>query len=238
MHILGVKLDNLSRKEILEKVGVFASENKFHHISTINPEFIIEAQRNEKFRDILNTCDLNIADGIGIKFAFYRLGRKLKCRMPGADLMERILRIAEKNKLDVFLAINNQGLSSWEEVREKIIENYPDLNVDGDNIDMANSHYEILSSSCQVVLCNFGAPHQETFIRAQKNDRMRIAMGVGGSFDFMTGKVRRAPYLWRLFGLEWLWRLIQKPDKTRPRRWKRIWNAVIIFPIKVLMNNQ
>lgn len=60
-------------------------------------------------------------------------------------------------------------------------------------------------------------------------------MGVGGSFDYVTGKTKRAPKIMRIFGLEWLWRLIQKsPDRSR--RWKRIWNAVIIFPIKILFS--
>lgn len=236
MHILGVKIDNLSRKEILEKVNFFASEDKYHQIATINPEFIVEAQKNSEFKNILNNCDLSVADGIGIKFAFWRYGKNLKCRLAGADLMDRILRIAEKNSLGVFLATSNQGLSTWEESREAMLKIYPDLNIDGSNIDPKGGNYEILSTSCQVVLCNFGAPHQENFLKRQNNDKIRIAMGVGGSFDFVTQKVKRAPYFCRLLGLEWLWRLMQKPDKSRPRRWKRIWNAVIIFPFKVILN--
>lgn len=58
-----------------------------------------------------------------------------------------------------------------------------------------------------------------------------LAMGVGGSFDFLTGKVKRAPSFWRFLGMEWLWRLL-----LQPKRWKRMWNAVIIFPIKIILN--
>lgn len=235
MNILGVKIDNLTRKEILEKVKFFLSEEKFHQIATVNPEFILEAQKNEEFKKILNGCDLNVADGIGIKFAFWRYGKNLKYRLSGADLIWKTIRLAYQNKLTIFLAANDKGLSTWEETRNVINRLYPDLIVDGDNIDPKNDNYQILSSSCQIVFCNFGAPYQEAFIKRQKNDRIRLAMGVGGSFDFLTGKVRRAPSFLGMIGLEWLWRLLQRPDTRRPRRWKRVWNAVVAFPIKILL---
>lgn len=231
MNLLGVKIDNLTKKEILQKVEFFLSENKFHQIATVNPEFILEAQKNAEFKNILNSCDLNIADGIGVKMAFWRFGKHLKCRLTGADLMEKIIRLAYKNKLNIFLAASKEGLSSWQETRKAILELYPDLNIDGDDISIKDKNYQILSSSCQILFCNFGAPHQENFIKRQNNDRIKLAMGVGGSFDFLTKKVRRAPYFWRLLGLEWLWRLI-----LQPRRLKRIWRAVIVFPIKVIFN--
>lgn len=236
MDILGVKVDNLTKKELLQRVKVFLSEEKFHQIATINPEFIVEARKNKEFKNILNGCDLNIADGVGIKFAFWRSGKNLKCRMTGIDLLWKIIRLANQNKLTIFLAANADGLSSWEETAAVINRLYPDLAVDGDNIDSNDENYQILSSSCQILFCNFGVPRQEAFIKQQKNDIIRLAMGVGGSFEYITRKVRRAPYFWRLFGFEWLWRLFQRPDPTRPRRWKRIWNAVIIFPIKIILN--
>ncbi|HPN96339.1 MAG TPA: WecB/TagA/CpsF family glycosyltransferase [Candidatus Moranbacteria bacterium] len=229
--ILGIKIDDFSKKETLEKIKIFLSEPKFHQIATINPEFIMEAQKNQEFRNILNSCDLNIADGMGIKFAFWRYGRHLKCRIAGADLMEKIIRLANKEKLSIFLAAKKDGLSTWEETRNAIAKFYPNLIVDGDDIDTKDSAYQIMSSSCQIVFCNFGAPYQETFIARQNNDRIRLAMGVGGSFDFLTGYVRRAPCFWRLMGLEWLWRLI-----LQPKRLKRIWNAVVVFPIKIILN--
>lgn len=229
MDLLGVKIDNISKKEIFKKVGYFLFEEKFHQIATINPEFILRAQKDNEFRQLLNSCDLNVADGVGIKFALWRFRKHLKCRMAGADLMLKIIRLAYQQKKTVFLAASDSGLSTWQETRDAIAKLYPDLIIDGDNIDPKNDNYQILSSSCQILLCNFGAPEQEAFIKRQKNDRIRLAMGVGGSFDFLTGKVKRAPGFWQFLGLEWLWRLI-----LQPKRWKRIWNAVIIFPINIL----
>jgi N-acetylglucosaminyldiphosphoundecaprenol N-acetyl-beta-D-mannosaminyltransferase len=233
MNILGIRIDNYTKKEISSQIEFFLSERKFHQIATVNPEFIIEAGKNEEFKNIINDCDLNVADGIGIKLAFWRYGQKLKCRMAGADLIWKIIRLANRNKLTIFLAANKNGLSSWEETRDAIGYLYPDLVIDGENIDPKDKNYHILNPNNDILFCNFGAPSQEIFIKSQKNDSIRLAMGVGGSFDFLTKKVRRAPYFWRFLGLEWLWRLI-----LQPKRWRRIWRAVVIFPIKIILSKQ
>ena len=86
----------------------------------------------------------------------------------------------------------------------------------------------------EIVFCNFGMGYQEKFLyslKNAKNAKIRLVMGVGGGFDFIMGKVKRAPLILRQIGLEWLWRLIQQPQRI-----KRIWNAVIIFPIRVILN--
>lgn len=238
--ILGVRIDNLSRKEILEKIESFLNDGNFHQIATVNPEFILQAQKDEEFKKILDKSDLNVADGVGIWFAFLRFGKYLRARWAGADLMQEILRLADGKKLSVFLAINKNGLSSYEEIVAVLSKKYPNLEIEGENIDPANGEdYKLTAKSYKLVLCNFGAPNQEKFINSLKlleNVKIRVVMGVGGSFDFLTGKVRRAPKIMRILGLEWFWRLIQKsPDRSR--RWKRIWNAVVIFPIKVILNN-
>lgn len=237
MEILGVRIDNLSKAEILEKIKYFLKEEKFHQIATINPEFILEAQKDTEFKNILNNCDLNIADGMGIRFAFLKKGEKLKYRMAGADLLDEILKIANENNLSIFLAANKGGLSSWEETAKVIHQAYPTIKVSGVNLGKNYSkekNYELRNMNYEIVICNFGAPFQEKFIyslRNQKYDKIRLTIGVGGSFDYLTGKMKRAPIFMRNLGLEWLWRLIQQPS-----RMSRIFNATIIFPIKIIMN--
>ncbi len=229
MEILGIKIDNLEREEILSKIESFLDEPKFHQIATINPEFVLEAQKNEQFKKILNECDLNVADGYGLNLAFWLRGKKLKSRFPGADLLPEILRIAENRGLVVFLACRKDGLSSFSEIERAILENYPKLKLEGKNIDINDKHLE-LYAKYQIMICNFGSPEQEAFIQKQKNDTMRLAIGVGGALDFLSGRIQRAPNFWRKIGLEWLWRFIQEPGY----RWKRIWRAVVVFPIKLI----
>ena len=236
-NILGVRIDNLTKKEILQKVNEFILQDKFHQIATINPEFVLEAQKNPEFKKILNSCDLNVADGFGIKYAFWQYGKNLKCRMAGTDLMLEILEMTNRNGLKIFLAAKKEGLSSWQETRDSILRLHPNLNISGDNIDTKNPNYKLPVTNYDAVFCNFGAPAQELFINSVKNDNIRLAMGVGGSFDFLTGKVKRAPLFFRRGGLEWLWRLGQpQPWKFKKERLKRIFRAVIIFPVKIIFS--
>lgn len=228
MEILGVRIDNLSRSEILGKIGSFFSDGDFHQIATVNPEFVLEAQGNEESKTILNSCDLNIADGFGITLAFLRYGRKLKCRLTGADLLLEILSLAEKKKLRVFLAINKNGLSDFEEIRKTVSSSYPGLEISGADLDPKDPDFAVSTGSCDILLCNFGHPEQEAFIWQQKNARISLGMGVGGSFDYLTGMAKRAPLIMRRIGLEWLWRLL-----VQPKRWRRIRNAVVVFPIRI-----
>jgi len=235
IDVLGIQIDNLNRFEIIDRIKFFLSEPKFHQIATINPEFILEAQKNPAFKNILNACDLNVADGFGIKLAFWRFGKNLKCRLTGADLMLEILKIAQTQKIPVFLAVNKDGLSNFKETRDAISKKYPEIEIGGYDLNIYKSNNTSIQpymeefKNYNLLFCNFGAPHQELFINSQKCDTIRLVMGVGGSFDFLTKKVRRAPQFMQIIGLEWLWRLILQPN-----RWKRIFNAIIIFPIKII----
>ena len=154
--------------------------------------------------------------------------------MPGVDLLTEILQIANEGRLSVFLAINKDGLSSYKEIVLVLNKNYPNINFFGEDINPRITDYQLLITSYSILFCNFGSPFQETFIQSQKDARIRIAMGVGGSFDFLTGKIARAPFWMRQFGLEWLWRFVQEPKY----RVKRIFKAVIVFPIKILFSKK
>lgn len=223
MRLFGVSLDNLTREEILDRIDGFLAEPGFHRIATVNPEFLLCARENSHFKKSLLAADVRIADGIGLSVAFWKQGEKLKARFPGADLMLSILERAERRALNVFLALHEEGLSSSQEIRRTLRERYPRLNL-VDDIELA-----------QIVLCNFGAPLQEIHLAVYANDpkKIRLAMGVGGAFDYLTNKKRRAPKWMQNAGLEWFWRFI-----LQPKRWRRIWNAVVMFPWRVIFDKE
>lgn len=230
-------MDNLTRQEVLEKISDFLNGNVLRQIATVNPEFILTAQKDDEFKKILNASDLNVADGFGLNLVFWRKGERLRERLAGADLVEDILKMAQAQKLSVFVACKKEGLSSSEEVKNILKAKFDGLEVGGEDIDTNRSLDYARDdknniNQYNIVFVNFGAPNQEKFIyslKDKKDSKMRLAIGVGGSFDFLTNKLKRAPVLVRRFGLEWLYRLIQQP-----KRMKRIWNAVIIFPIKII----
>ncbi len=235
--ILKVKINNLSRKEILKKIESFLDSEKFHQITTTNAEFILKAQKDGEFRKIINESDLSVADTISIWYAFIRHFNFLKCRIAGIDLMQEILKIAEKKNILIFLVARKDGLSSWRETRDAILKQFPDLGIEGTDVNEDLSEQWVMTHCSKnkkwIVFCNFGAPEQDKFIHSLRQFKGRICLGVGvgGSFDFLTGKVQRAPKWMRVLGLEWIYRFFQQPN-----RWQRIFNAVIIFPIRVILN--
>ena len=233
INILGVKLDNLSKAEALNKVKEYLVGAGQHQIVTPNPEIILAAGHDEELFYILNQADLAVADGVALKIAGWLKGKNLK-RITGADLMVEILRLAEKENKKVAIFNWNRGLSSAGGIKISLQKKFPKLEVLVEDIERA-----VLADlagakqfSPDIIFCSLGAPYQEKFIfhNLAKLPSVKIAVGVGGAFDFLTGQVRRAPKLMRRLGLEWLWRLIKQP-----RRWRRIVNAVIIFPIKFLV---
>ncbi len=235
LNLLEVKIDNLSKQEILQKISCFLQDNKMRHIVTTNPEIILQAQKDEMLKNTINNSDLSVADGIGVKFALWRFGKNLKCRFAGIDLMWEILRMANEKKLSVFLVANKKGLSGWQETAETIKKEYPKLRIRGVNIKKRVKDYQLQIANSDVLFCNFGAPWQEKFIAnlKKRNVGVKLAVGVGGSFDFISGKIKRAPKWMRFLGLEWLWRLFQQPHRL-----KRIFKAVVIFPIRILVSTR
>ncbi|MDD5083386.1 MAG: WecB/TagA/CpsF family glycosyltransferase [Candidatus Moranbacteria bacterium] len=236
--IFNTRVDNLKKQDIFRIIDDSLQSDSFHQIATINPEFLLLARKNSAFRDILNGCDLNVSDGVGVHVAFWRQGERLWARMAGADLMAYILQQAQEKHLSVMCIIRKDGLSIWKDIRRALKKFYPTLHVEGMDIghamsiDMLRAETQQRISGSNILLCNFGVPYQEVFLAGLRKNQsaIRVAMGVGGSFDFLTGKLKRAPKWMRDTGLEWLWRLL-----LQPKRFKRIWKAVVIFPLRVIL---
>ena len=225
-EIFGMPIDNRSQDELERVIGDCLYGTTFTRIATVNPEFLVRARRDAAFADLLRAADIRIADGSGIVLAGLVSGVGI-ARYPGADLMRFILSCAEQTGVSVFCAIMKSGLSSYDQVREALLVSYPKLVLDGSDIDPESETTPAGIREASVVLCNFGAPEQERFLESLRanSGNIRLVMGVGGSFDFLTGKRHRAPRWLRMLGLEWLFRLA-----IQPARAGRIWTAVVIFP--------
>ncbi len=234
MKLLKVKIDNLSKKEIKKKINYFLEEKKFHQIVTLNPEFILLAQKDENFFSVLNDSDLRVIDGFGIQLVSFLKGQLIRSRWAGIDLMKEILEKKERKKLKIFFLFYKKGLTQWKDLKKTLNKKYQKLKVQGvsslktKQLDL-ETQKKILKFSPDIVFCNWGAPEQEIILYQLKNYSPRLVMGVGGSFDFLSGKIKRAPKWIRKIGLEWLYRL-----GKQPWRWRRIVRSVIIFPWKAL----
>lgn len=131
----------------------------------------------------------------------------------------------------LFLLIRKDGLSSLEEILAAIRKRYPNLPVEGAELRAGVDPVPDEAKNATIVFCNFGAPEQEYVLESLRENpgRIRLAMGVGGAFDYMTGKRRRAPRWMRMLGLEWLFRFLVQPGRIG-----RIWTAVVVFPFLCL----
>lgn len=234
-NILGIKISSLSREEISNRWNLFLESDHPHLVTTPNPEIILAAREDEEYFYILNQADLAIADGFGLVLAGRLNGQKLT-RLTGSDITPELLNKAEKDRFPVAVLNWNAGLSTAAEIEAALKEHWPQLNFVVLDIPrearLTEEELKILERTApKIVFCTLGAPWQEKLLwrSLPQLPTVRIALGIGGSFDFITKKAIRAPQFWRQLGLEWLWRLIKQP-----RRFKRIWRATVVFGLKVL----
>jgi len=229
--ILDVKIDCLSFPQVRQKVTQFLNTSGLKQIVTVNPEFILAAQKDKEFKKILNRADLSVPDGFGLKVAGIILGKKIGERITGVDLTWELAKLASEKGSSIFLLGAGAGVAEKTAKRLKLL--YPHLKIAGT---YAGSPTEkgiiekINASRADILLVAFGAPKQDKFIYHNKRKlKCRLAMGVGGTFDYISGVVHRAPAWMRSLGLEWLYRLIKQPSRVG-----RIFKAVIIFPCRVI----
>lgn len=233
IEILGVKIDNLTKAEIIKKIQGFLNNNKNNYLVTINPEFIIEATKDTGFKNILNEADLKVVDGFGLILAAWLKGKNIKKRLAGSDLTLEICRLAEQNNCSVFLlgGFGNTAQLAADNLKKQ----FPKINIVGAEegtiypfFDNENSQLlaRINIAKPAILFVAFGHPKQEKWIKENmtKIPSIRLAMGVGGTFDYLAGKTPRAPHFMRNLGLEWLFRLILQPWRV-----KRIFNAIFVF---------
>jgi len=226
MEILGVRVDNLGEEEIFERIDGFLRSEKKHYIVTLNPEFLVWARKDEEFRGILNGADLAVPDGVGLVFASWFLGEPLKKRFAGVDLMEKICQKFAREECQIFLVGGGAGVAR--KAADNLREKYDGLEIREIDIEKI-SEYQIEKPS--ILFVALGMPKQEKWIaeNLRKLPSVKLAVGVGGAFDFISGDIRRAPKFLRATGLEWAWRF-----GVQPRRVKRIFNAVVMFPWMVI----
>ncbi|MFH0856698.1 MAG: WecB/TagA/CpsF family glycosyltransferase, partial [bacterium] len=250
IYILGIKLHKIKKKDILKKIKEWLAGDKFHYITTVNPEFILEAQKDKEFKDILNNADLSIPDGMGLKFAAWFFGRNIY-RVPGADLTKELLKIEGRK----YFFIWKEGLSGVEDVKRAVngrdalqcVSTAAKCEIDGQAIERDGRDIDwkkFNDFSPDILFVGLGAPYQEKLIakikaeigqgsddysicqtaevldgecfvkqtnggilrppgaRAQNDALFRreikVVIGIGGTFDFLTGKTCRAPKIIRM----------------------------------------
>ncbi len=191
------------------------------YLATANVDFLTQAWRDPELQRILLEADLVVADGMPIVWAARRFGPRLRQRVTGSDLVPRLAAACARERLRVFLLGGGPGVADAAGLALK--KRHPDLIICGtysppkaDVLGLA--HEEILARLAEarphLLLVAFGAPKQEKFINLHvRSWSVPLAIGVGGSLDFMAGAQRRAPVVLQRLGLEWAWRMTTDPRR-------------------------
>jgi len=197
-----------------------AREGRTHPVATVNPEFVMRARRDERFGAALEGSALNLADGIGVVWAMRRQGCPQVERVSGSDLVPLLARSCAARAWRPFLLGARPGVAEAAALR--LESEHPGLRVAGAHAgsprpeDDAESLRLIAATRPDLLLVAYGAPEQELWIaRNRARLRVPVAIGVGGTLDFLAGRVRRAPRWMRRAQLEWLWRLALQPSRAR-----------------------
>ena len=256
VDILGIKVDNIDFRQAVKTIDNFIIDKTSKQIVTINPEFIVRAQNDEEFKSILNQADLSVADGDGLLFVSkYFLGKPLTQRVTGVDLLFALCELAAQKKYPIFLlgGEHDSGKKAAKILEQKYpgliiagcyegrpeidnaqVENLRDKRITDIKIKQTDPNLKIVkkvrAAKPKILFVAYGAPKQDKFIHKYKKQlNVPVMIGVGGAYDFISGKSKRAPKFIQAIWLEWLWRLIMEPW-----RYKRIFTATIVFPILVI----
>jgi N-acetylglucosaminyldiphosphoundecaprenol N-acetyl-beta-D-mannosaminyltransferase len=242
IEILGIPIDAVTNKEALARIRQFLVEPRGHAVFTPNPEMLVLARQRPQFRATLKLADLAVPDGAGLLWAARLSGQRLPERVTGTDLVDDVCRLAAKEGKTVFLLGGRWGIA--EQAADVLRHKYPKLEIagvsDGGTVEYDESGTPVIDESIgqmiadaepDILFVAFGHGKQEEWILANLSrlPTVRVAMGIGGAFDFIAGQAQRAPKWLQKMHLEWLWRLILQPWRIR-----RILTATVVFPLLVI----
>ena len=229
--MLGIEMHSATMAETVAWLDTRIAERKFTQHVVVNVAKIVNMRRDRVLSDSVRSCDIVNIDGMGVVWAARLLGHEVPERVSGVDLFGELVRLAALNEYPVFL------LGAKEEVVEKVVhtlrKRHPDLKIAGYHHGYFWEDEEALvqkihDSRARLLFVAITSPKKENFINRWKDDLgVDFVMGVGGTFDVVAGRVKRAPVWMQKSGLEWLYRVIQEPR----RMWKRYLVTNCLFAV-------
>ncbi len=233
--ILGQRIDNLTMAETLARVGDWLRSPEPRQLAFVNADCLNQAQGRPGYAELLREADLVLADGSGVRLAGALLEQRVRENVNGTDRFPRLCALIEQTGQGLYLLGGRPGVA--DDVAAWVAARYPGVTLAGRRDGFFGVEEEpavaraIRDSGAALLLVALGAPKQDEWIRRNlAASGARVAIGVGGLFDFYSGRVPRAPGWLRELGLEWVYRFIQEPG----RMWKRYWVGNFVFVARVL----
>ena len=221
IQMFGVRMHAWTMEETVQMIRARLADGLFTQHVVVNVGKIVNMQSNVMLAESVASCDIVNVDGAGVSIAGRMLGLNIPERVTGTDLFLHLLAMAEQYHYSVyFLGAEEQVL---EETVRRVTSDYPKLEITGchhgyfwDNEEAVVQ--DIKASGAELLFVAITSPKKENFINQwNKALGVKFVMGVGGSFDVVAGKVKRAPLWMRNYGLEWFFRVMQEPG----RLWRR-----------------
>lgn len=237
INMCGVRVDKYSFEQVVNIITTHAATStQPKYVVTPNAHHIVTLQRDGHFRKIYREAFLSVADGVPLLWAARFLGTPLRGRVNGTDLFEQLCEVAAEKQLSVFLLGGRPGAA---QMAAKVLTNrHPSLDIVGtycppygfesDEIEVARINQMIRSAKPHLLFVGLGAPKQEYWMYEHcKEVGVPVSLGIGVSFEFVAGAVKRAPRWMQKLGLEWLFRFISEPK----RLWQRylVGNALFVW---------
>lgn len=218
VSILDIPVDPLTMDEVLDRIEAYIRSGQPHHVFTADASGLMRTREDARFHSLVQQADLVTPDGAGILLASRINGMALPERVSGVDLVERIsaLSAVRGYRLFLFGAAEGVALAAAEKLRER----HPGITIIG----IRNGYFsageeagivqKITVARPDVLFVALGIPKQEEFIRAHFHELgVPVMIGIGGSFDVISGSLQRAPHWMQRAGLEWLYRFLQQPSR-------------------------
>jgi N-acetylglucosaminyldiphosphoundecaprenol N-acetyl-beta-D-mannosaminyltransferase len=227
MSLLGVRVDCVTQQQAIERIDQLVSQYKHsaeplpcQQVVTVNTEFVMMAQQNTIFRNVINSAALVVADGAGIVWATRYLGKPTPERVTGTDTLVELAQLSATRGYRLYLLGAAPGVA--EEAAHRLQHLAPGLHIAGTYAGSPASVEEdaiierVREAQADILCVAYGAPAQELWIaRNLARLPVAVAMGVGGAYDFLSGRQLRAPLQMQKMSLEWLYRLYREPWRLR-----------------------
>ncbi len=231
-RMLGIEINNLTMSQALEKIITTAQGSEKRSFAFVNADCLNRAMNNSAYGRVLSRQSMVFADGSGIRMAGLMRGINVVGNVNGTDMFPLLCKEASEQGLSIFLLGSAPGVA--DAVAHNMTQQYPSLKIAGtqDGYFSAGETERVITkinaSSADILLVAMGAPRQEMWIETNHARLFpSVAIGVGGLFDFYSGRISRAPLWLRETGFEWIWRFLQEPS----RMWRRyfVGNPVFLY---------
>ncbi len=244
VYVLGVRVDRVSQEQALQRIMEIIAHRRAvngqapcQQLITVNPEFVMAAQRDFHFREAINAAALVVADGVGVVWATRYLRAATPERITGVDTLVALAQRCADAGYRLYLLGAAPGVA--EETARRLQALAPGLQIAGTYAgspapaEEAEIIERVRAAQADVLCVAYGAPAQDLWIyRNLSRLPVALAVGVGGAYDFISGRQRRAPGVMQRLGLEWLYRLYREPW-----RWRRML-ALPRFALRVVLKGR